>query len=124
MEQSKIIKGNRLYHALFGWCKVMSPVIRDKVLVDLEAYSVRYYQHGKGCKTITKKNNKPNAILTPIEDLFPDENISREMYSKRLTFRPEIILSKPCNCDNDECESNLIAGRNCKNCINKIKKNG
>ena len=55
MEQSKIIKGNRLYHALFGWCKVMSPVIRDKVLVDLEAYSVRYYQHGKGCKTITKK---------------------------------------------------------------------
>ena len=120
MEANKIKINSRLYHALFGWCKVISPVDGDKVLVDLEADSITYYVHGKGYKTITRKENNTNVIQTPIEELSLDENISLDMYIKRLAFSPKITLPKKCTCDNDECESNLISGRNCKNCINKL----
>lgn len=41
-----------------------------------------------------------------------NSNKTIDAYSKTATT--------PCNCDNDECESNLIIGRNCQNCINKL----
>lgn len=66
----------RVYHYIFGWCKVLTPVnSAGDCLVDLEAQQVSYYVMGKGTHTAKRNEQGANVILTPAEELVKDDQV-------------------------------------------------
>lgn len=76
MKAEEIKIGDRLFHAMFGWCKVTHPVTpTDKVLVDLEADRIMYCPGiGREEITVDKKEDFGNVLYTPIADILKSPN--------------------------------------------------
>ena len=92
MTKNEIKIGTRLYHAMFGWCKVTAPVLKDKVLVDLEADELEYYVMGRGyVKYKRPGKNQPNILYTPITDLLNSpEEMTDILRLGKLTLNPTV----------------------------------
>lgn len=73
-EQKEMI-GQRRYHAMFGWCKVLDIDIENqKALCDLEADEISYYHMGQGYATYKRdKVTNIHILSTPISDLLLDD---------------------------------------------------
>jgi len=84
---------DRLYHCVFGWCRVYSPVCNNKVLVDLEADKVSYYVIGKGYLDFERDKEGINALLTPVEELFEsDQKIPERFSLQKLCANPKLTF--------------------------------
>ena len=78
MKEKDIKIGMRLFHAMFGWCTVTHPVATStkKVLVNLEADEIEYYQIGKGYTTFKRdKKDGDHILYTPIVELLKNEDV-------------------------------------------------
>ena len=86
---------DRLYHCVFGWCVVYSPIANDKVLVNLEVDEVEYYVMGKGYVKFKRERDGKNTLLTPIEELFEsDQNIPERFRLQKLCANPKLTFYK------------------------------
>lgn len=87
--------GKRLYHCIFGWCKVTHPVNNEKkTLVDLEADEISYYEMGKGY-SVYKRDIQTGIhyLYTSIEDLFEsDQNLPKDCLLKQAALNPTLIF--------------------------------
>ena len=95
MDKVKI--GQRVYHAIFGWCKVETPSNpANKCLVDLEADEIEYYVMGQGYvhyKRGQDGTGKRHILLTPIDDLCKDDkNIPDILHLKKMALNPTLIF--------------------------------
>ena len=91
--------GDRMYHAIFGWCKITHPPLYDKVLVDLDADTIEYYVMRKGyVKYERDKESGQHILFTPISDLFQTQedaakseihNLKKAAYNPTITFKTE-----------------------------------
>ena len=99
MEAKEIKIGMRLFHAMFGWCTVTHPVATstNKVLVNLEADEIEYYQMGKGYATFKRdKSNGKHVLYTPIDELLKNEDaeLSDSVAQKKQCLNPKIRFWK------------------------------
>ena len=84
---------DKYYHAFFGWCKIfLPPLDNGKVLIDLEAKSVKYYVIGKGYVTYGRDKNGNNTVLVDKSELFKTEDIklSDELNLKKMCLNVTI----------------------------------
>lgn len=91
MNKNEIKIGDRLYHEVFGWCKVTHPVNNaNKTLIDLEADEVSYYVLGKGRLSYSRNKgvnagSNQNIVLVPIHELHKDEKfVHPPMYGLKM----------------------------------------
>ena len=78
MNKADIQVGGRYYHEMFGWCKVTHPPTEEKVLVDLEADEIEYYQMGRGYVNYKRdKESRRHVLYTPITDLHKNEDFEK-----------------------------------------------
>ena len=96
MDKKKIKIGKRVYHAIFGWCKVYSSVNpENKTLVNLEADEIDYYVMGQGYEHYKRDESGENILYTPIEDLFEDDkNIPDIFHLKKVALNPTLTFWK------------------------------
>jgi hypothetical protein len=93
--ENHIKTGNRLYHAIFGWCKIISSV-SDKTLVDLEADEIEYYVMGHGyVKYSRDKSTNQNILYTPTKDLFESDSVVPKEYGlQKMALNPQLTFWK------------------------------
>ena len=96
MNNQPLIIGSRMYHAIFGWCKVTHPANQAKMtLVELEADEIEYNVNGVRKKFYRDKKDNRHTLYTPVADLFPDEATVTEEYGlKKLALNPKITFWK------------------------------
>ena len=95
MKPKEIKIGDRLYHAIFGWCKITHPPNPDHTLIDLECDEVEYYVMGKGYVNYKRDNEGHNIVYVPISELFKDEkNIPDILHLKKTALNPKLIFWK------------------------------
>ena len=74
MKAKDIKIGKRVYHEIFGWCKITHPPNPDYTLIDLEADAVEYYVIGKGYVHYERdKKTGENIVYVPISELYQDD---------------------------------------------------
>ena len=99
MKEKEIKIGMRLFHAMFGWCTVTHPVATStkKVLVNLEADEIEYYQIGKGYTTFKRdKKDSDHTLYTPIAELLKNEDVklSDSLALKKRCLNPKVRFWK------------------------------
>lgn len=96
MNSKEIKIGDRLYHAIFGWCKVTHPPLPDKCLVDLEADEIEYYVMGKGYVKYTRDKDGRNSLLSPISELLKDDKqpLDGLLSLKKMACNPTLTFWK------------------------------
>lgn len=95
MDESKIKKGDRLYHCCFGWCTVTHPINADmKTLVNLECDELEYYKIGYGLVRSERPQKGAEHILyTPISDLYKNpDHIDSIGKLKEAALNPTLTM--------------------------------
>lgn len=89
--------GKRVYHIMFGWCKITHPVTNEtgKTLVDLEADEISYIVDGHR-NTYQRDGNRSHMLYTAINQLFEFEPLKPHPYLifKKESMRPELKFWK------------------------------
>jgi hypothetical protein len=97
MKASEIKIGKRVFHAIFGWCKIQTPAnTKGECLVDLEADEIEYYVMGKGYVKYKREMDgrlNRNILLTHIDELFISEKeVTSIMRLKKTALNPKLTF--------------------------------
>ncbi len=98
MEARELKVGQRVYHGVFGWCKITHPIDANdvKCLVDLEADEIEYYTIGKGYASYSRdKESGLHTLYTPIKHLYESEEqakIDTINYLRVSACNPKLIF--------------------------------
>ena len=66
--------GTRKYHALFGWCKICSPIdTKGMVVVDVELEHLTYEKRVGELREVKRKDDGTNYMGTPASHLFNEK---------------------------------------------------
>lgn len=87
--------GDRLYHAIFGWCEVEGVGAHDKCLVNLEADKIEYYVMGKGYVTSERDKSGQHILFTETSELFKSaEEVPQKFNLMKMALNPTITFNK------------------------------
>lgn len=82
--KTKFNKNDRVFHALFGWCKIRM-ISEKSSVIDCEAKKITYYIIGKGLKHYERDENGCQIVCVPVEELFSTKEEVPKIYGLQAT---------------------------------------
>ena len=82
--KTKFNQNDRVFHALFGWCKIRM-LSEKSAVIDCEAKTITYYVIAKGLKHYERDENGCQIVCVPVEELFSTKEEVPKIYHLQAT---------------------------------------
>lgn len=91
-KKSKFKNGQRVFHAIFGWC-VIDLLGIEKSIVNCDADEIEYYVMGVGYKKYVRDDYGKQIVCVPISELFlTEEEVPNVFALQKIAMNLKLIF--------------------------------